>query len=135
MTPAYIYKKAGVMFRSLLSPNPLHYKTGMASIRIIVGLLMVYHGWEVFDRATMEPYFEWEQLKTLPLPAEVMAYAGKSLELVTGICLTIGFLTRVAAIFLTINMLFITFYIGLCSYRRDLLFYRSREMGPGPRRF
>jgi putative oxidoreductase len=60
----------------------------------------------------MEPYFEWDQLKALPLPAEFMAYVGKSLELVSGICLTIGFLTRIASLFLAINMLFITFYIG-----------------------
>jgi len=100
------------MLKSLLSPNPLYYETGMASIRIFVGLMMTYHGWEVLDRATMEPYFEWDQLKALPLPAEFMAYVGKSLELVSGICLTIGFLTRIASLFLAINMLFITFYIG-----------------------
>jgi len=74
--------------------------------------MMVYHGQEIFDRETMQPYFEWEQLKSLPLPAEFMAYVGKSLEFVSGICLTIGFLTRLSALFMTVNMLFITFYIG-----------------------
>ena len=100
------------MFKALLSPNPLFYETGIASVRIVVGLLMTYHGWEVFDRATMEPYFEWEQLKALPFPAEFMAYVGKGTELVTGLCLTFGFLTRIAALVMAINMLFITFYIG-----------------------
>ena len=100
------------MFKTLLSSRPLFYETGLATIRIIVGLLMTYHGWEVFDRATMEPYFEWEQLKALPFPAELMAYVGKTLELITGICFTIGFLTRISAIFMAIDMLFITFFIG-----------------------
>ena len=110
------------MLRSLLSPRPLFYETGLASIRIIVGLLMTYHGWEVFDRATMEPYFEWDQLKALPRPAEFMAYVGKSLELISGICLTIGFLTRFAALFMSINMLFITFYIG-----NGLFYYQDQH--------
>lgn len=100
------------MFKSLLSPNPLFYETGMASIRIFVGLLMTYHGWEVFDRATMEPYFQWEQMKALPLSPEAMAYFGKSTELVTGICITIGFLTRIASLIMALNMSFITFFIG-----------------------
>lgn len=100
------------MFKSLLSPRPLFYETGLASIRIIVGLLMTYHGWEVFDRATMEPYFQWDQIKALPVPPEFAAYLGKGLELVTGICFTIGFLTRLSAIFMAIDMLFICFFIG-----------------------
>lgn len=100
------------MLKSLLSPKPLFYETGIASIRIIVGLLMTYHGWEVFDRATMEPYFAWDQIKALPFPAEFMAYLGKGTELVTGLCLTLGFLTRIAALVMTINMTFITFFIG-----------------------
>ncbi len=100
------------MFKSLLSPHPLFYETGLATIRILCGLMMAYHGMEVFDRATMQPYFEWEQIKALPLPAEFLAYLGKGLELVTGICLTIGFLTRLASLFLAINMTFVTFFIG-----------------------
>ena len=41
-----------------------------------------------------------------------MAYLGKGLELVTGIFLTVGLLTRVAALFMTITMLFVCFKIG-----------------------
>lgn len=100
------------MFRSLLSTRPLFYETGLSSIRIFVGLLMTYHGWEVFDSTKMQPYFEWEQIKALPLPAEFMAYLGKGLELLTGICLTIGFLTRIASLVMALNMAFITFFIG-----------------------
>lgn len=99
------------MFKTLLSPRPIFYETGLASIRIFVGLLMAYHGWEVFDRATIESYFGWDAIKALPNP-ELMVYVGKSMELVTGICFTVGFLTRLSAIFMAVDMLFICFYIG-----------------------
>jgi putative oxidoreductase len=99
------------MLKNLLSPKPIFYETGLASIRIFAGLLMVYHGWEVFDRATMEPYLEWDVIKALPNP-EFMVYLGKSMELITGVCFTLGFLTRLSALFMAVDMLFICFYIG-----------------------
>ncbi len=99
------------MIRSLLSPAPLWYETGLAILRIVVGLLMAYHGWEIFDRPTMEPYLTWDVIKSLPAP-ETMLYIGKGLELVTGICFTLGLFTRPAAIFMAIDMLFICFFIG-----------------------
>ena len=99
------------MFASFLSPKPLFYETGLASLRIITGLLMAYHGLEVFDRPTMEVYFTWDVIKKLPA-FEFMVYLGKSLELITGLCFTIGFLTRLSAVFMAIDMLFICFYVG-----------------------
>lgn len=100
------------MSSPLLSPQPLFYSTGLAIIRIFVGAMMAYHGWEVFDRATMEPYFAWEKIKALPLPPETSAYLGKGAELVSGLMLMFGFLTRIGSIIIVINMLFITFYMG-----------------------
>jgi uncharacterized membrane protein YphA (DoxX/SURF4 family) len=100
------------MFKSLLSPQPLFYETGLALIRIFVGLMMTYHGWEVFDYETMKGYFDWEQIKALPFPPAFSAYAGKGAELVTGLCLTFGFLTRINALAMVLNMTFITFFMG-----------------------
>jgi putative oxidoreductase len=99
------------MFKSLLSPKPIFYETGLATIRIFVGLLMAYHGWEVFDRSLMEGYMTWDQIKVLPSP-EIAVYVGKGMELITGICFTLGFLTRFSAMFMAVDMLFICFYIG-----------------------
>lgn len=95
----------------LLSPAPLWYAEGLTAIRIIVGLLMAYHGMEVFDRPTMEPYLEWDVIKALPAP-ELMLYMGKGMELVTGICFILGLFTRIAALFMMADMLFICFYVG-----------------------
>ena len=99
------------MPNAILSTAPLFQKEGIAFLRITVGLLMVYHGIEVFDSKLIEEYAKWDSIKSLPNPL-LMAYAGKSAELVSGILLTIGFLTRPAAILLMFTMLFVTFFIG-----------------------
>jgi putative oxidoreductase len=99
------------MIKSLLSPRPIFYETGLASVRIFVGLMMAYHGWEVFNPALMKSYTEWDVIKALPSPL-LAVYIGKGMELFTGICFTLGFLTRLSAIFMAVDMLFITFYVG-----------------------
>lgn len=100
-----------VMIKRLFSAAPLWSSGGLAIIRIITGLLMAYHGLELFDRAVMEGYLTWDVFKAMPAPA-FMIYFGKSIELITGICFVIGLFTRVAAIFMMIDMLFICFVVG-----------------------
>jgi putative oxidoreductase len=85
--------------------------TGFATIRIITGLLMSYHGLEIFQSGQMQEYASWDSIKNMPFPI-FWAYLGKGAELVGGILLTIGLKTRVAAILLTLTMLFICFKIG-----------------------
>ena len=99
------------MTNKLLSPLPLWQDNGLATLRIITGLLMAYHGLEIFDRAKMLPYLEWDVIKSLPAP-EVMLYIGKGLEFVTGVCFVLGLFTRISAIFMAIDMLFICFKVG-----------------------
>src|SRR5215218_909636 len=90
---------------------PLWSNAGLTIVRILSGLLMAYHGLEVFDAARMQEYATWDVVKKLPSPL-VMVYIGKGLELVTGICLAAGLFTRIAALFMAVDMLFICFYIG-----------------------
>jgi len=87
-------------------------------IRIITGLLMAYHGWEIFDRSIMAGYLDRDVIKTLPSPA-FMVYLGKSLELITGIFFVLGLFTRLAALFMAIDMLFICFKIGNGKFYYD----------------
>ncbi|MEO5891066.1 MAG: DoxX family protein [Ferruginibacter sp.] len=99
------------MSNKFLSPKPLWQNNGLAILRIITGLLMAYHGWEVFDSSKMTEYAKWDIIKALPAPT-FMAYLGKGLELVSGVLFVLGLFTRLAALFMAINMLFICFKIG-----------------------
>jgi putative oxidoreductase len=85
--------------------------TTLAIVRIITGLLVAYHGLEVFDAAKMTEYTTWDSIKELPA-AKAMVYAGKIAELIGGVALAIGFFTRIAAASIIAVMLFICFYLG-----------------------
>jgi putative oxidoreductase len=95
----------------IFSPRPVWQENGLASIRILTGLMMAYHGWEVFFPAKMHEYLKWDVIKAMPAPL-FMIYLGKSLELVSGILFVLGWFTRFAALFMAIDMLFICFKIG-----------------------
>lgn len=84
---------------------------GMAVIRIITGLLMAYHGLEVFSAEKMEMYNGWDIIKRLPL-SNIMVHAGKAGELITGILLTLGWFTRITTFFMAAIMFFISFFVG-----------------------
>jgi putative oxidoreductase len=71
----------------------------------------VYHGWEVFDKEIMKVYAGWDSFKGFSAPL-TMAYFGKTSELVAGILLTIGLLTRVACIIIMGTFIYITFLVG-----------------------
>jgi putative oxidoreductase len=99
------------MNKRLFYPYGIWQDGGIALVRITVGLLMTYHGWEVFDQEKMTGYGKW--LTDLHFFSPVlMAYLGKGTELVTGILLTLGLFTRLAVIPLAITMLSIIFGMG-----------------------
>ncbi|NWF89731.1 MAG: DoxX family protein [Ignavibacteriaceae bacterium] len=84
---------------------------GVAVIRIIAGVLVFYHGLEIFQPDIIKMYLEWEKIKALPSPV-LMTYLGKLIELAAGACLALGLFTRTAALLIAVNMLFICFYVG-----------------------
>ena len=93
------------------SSSPLMQQEGLAIIRIIVGIFMIYHGFEIFDHETMLGYSTWAQFKDMPSPGFIV-YTGKAAELVAGIMFTVGWFTRLAAGVLILTMLYITFFVG-----------------------
>lgn len=95
----------------LFSPHPLALQSGLTLIRVIVGLFMIYHGWEVFDAAKMKEYAGWEVFKRFPSPL-LIVYTGKAAELLAGIMLTIGLFTRIASLVLVATMVYIAFFVG-----------------------
>jgi len=99
------------MLRNYFSKNLDKQHNGLVLIRIITGLLMFYHGLEVFKPETMKIYLQWDIVQALPFPT-FMIYLGKAIELISGLCFVLGLFTRIAALFMAVNMLFICFYIG-----------------------
>ena len=70
----------------------------IAVVRIIIGVFMIYHGIEIFSEEKMKGYekFLGDDLKMSN--AVLLSYIGKAMELVAGVCLTLGFLTRPASL-------------------------------------
>lgn len=97
--------------RKFFSAAPLWPDAGLLIIRFIIGAFMIYHGWEVFDKEKMDGYTKWMTDLQFPAPA-FMAYLGKGTELVCGVLLLIGWLTRPAAIILALTMLTVAFGMG-----------------------
>ena len=84
---------------------------GIAAIRIITGIFLIYHGSEVFQADKMKEYAAWDMFKISENPM-LMPYIGKGAELLAGILLTLGLLTRVACVIVVGTMLYIAFIIG-----------------------
>ena len=95
---------------SFFSTTPFYRESILAILRIIIGLLLIYHGYEGFDAPTMKGYLEWDEFKS-PLGA-FLVYAGKGAEFVAGVLLTLGFLTRVGALICIGTLAYITFFVG-----------------------
>jgi putative oxidoreductase len=91
--------------------NQLNKEKALAIVRIITGILLVYHGLEVFNVKQMAEYAQWDMFKNLSFGL-IMVYIGKGSELIAGILLMIGFWTRLASIILILTMIYITFFIG-----------------------
>ena len=95
---------------SFFSPSPIWSNKGLALVRIILALLMIYHGIEIFSPETMNVYIEWDTFKG-PL-AKFMVYAGKSSELAAGVFLLLGLFTRACALVIIGTFSYITFFVG-----------------------
>lgn len=99
------------MASKIFSSAPISADKGLGIVRIIIGLLMAYHGLEIFNEDLMQGYVNWDTIKGLPAP-KFMVYLGKGVELVSGILLTLGLFTRITSLAIIVNMLFICFFVG-----------------------
>src|SRR4030095_7932857 len=101
----YLFEKF-FMLKNFLSSKPI-WERGLVLIRIVVGIMLIRHGIEVFDSQMMIDYGKRTSDLHFPLP-QFTAYLGKSMELIGGISLLFGFLTRIITIAIMITFLFIT---------------------------
>lgn len=87
------------------------WENGISIIRILVGLMMAYHGIETFDAEKMSNYSKWLTDLHFPYPT-LMAYLGKGTEFFGGVLLALGLFTRLVIPPLSITMLIISFFMG-----------------------
>lgn len=98
--------------KKILTPLPLlGEKTVIGILRIIVGIFMIYHGFEIFDKDAIAVYTGWFVEKKFPAP-QFWGYLGKGTEFFCGIFLMIGLFTRIVCIPLMFAMLFIVIILG-----------------------
>ena len=104
-----------------LSLSPLSRLASLAplAVRLIVGVIMLAHGWQKLTE--MGPgNFGGQMLAGLGVPLPVlMGYVVTFVEVVGGILLIVGFLSRLAALLLTIHLvvavLMVKVNVGLLS--------------------
>src|SRR5262245_7136288 len=96
----------------LFSSQPLmSYATITGLLRILIGIFMIYHGFEIFSKEPIDTYTGWLVDRNFPSP-RLWVFLGKGTELVGGILLLPGLFTRVITIPLMLTMLFIVFVLG-----------------------
>jgi putative oxidoreductase len=84
---------------------------GISLIRIITGIFLVIHGTQITRTPDMNQYGQWLTDLGTPFPL-TMAYLGKASELVCGLLLTAGLMTKVASFILFVTFAFISFVMG-----------------------
>lgn len=94
----------------LFSSHPVKAQQVLGFVRILIGIMLAYHGWEVFDSEKMDGYLQWDKFggsfgKTL-------VYTGKAAELIAGIFFIIGLLTRIASLITIFTLGYIAFFVG-----------------------
>lgn len=97
------------MKKFFFSVNPIWSSYALSIVRIIVGILLAWHGRETFDSEKMKMYTGWFVERQYSSPA-AWAYAGKIAEFVAGIGFILGLFTRLAslaAIFAFAGIIFI----------------------------
>ena len=97
------------------SSSPVSAAYGIALVRIIIGVFLIYHGKEVFDAAKMQEYVKWDNFKS----SSFMPYLGKGAEFVAGVLLVLGLFTRVAALITIGTFVYIVFFIGNGKFITD----------------
>ncbi|MBI5370664.1 MAG: DoxX family protein [Sphingobacteriales bacterium] len=93
------------------SASPAGQPGGIALVRVITGVLLLYHGWECFDAEKMKMYTGWFSDRHYTQPA-LWAYTGKVAELLAGAGFVLGLFTRLAALGVIAAFTGIIFILG-----------------------
>lgn len=84
---------------------------GIVIVRMVVGVMLIFHGWQLFETNDMNGFADRLLELAIPFPG-VMAYAGKIAEFIGGFFLVLGLFTRLMTALLFVTFIFITFIMG-----------------------
>src|SRR5687767_1893841 len=93
------------------SQSPGVWFDGIALVRIMIGVLLIFHGLQLFETPDMQAFADVLFNMSMPFP-EAMAYTGKLVELIGGAFLILGLFTRLMSALLFLSFMFITFVMG-----------------------
>lgn len=93
------------------SSSPYALNTGLLIVRVAIGMFLIYHGWEIFNKAKMNEYLTWDAFR-YSSAGTFLVYAGKAAELIAGILLLLGLFTRIAALLVIGALGYIAFNLG-----------------------
>jgi putative oxidoreductase len=91
--------------------SPIALNTGLLIVRVAIGMFLIYHGWEIFNKAKMNEYLTWDAFR-YSSAGTFLVYAGKAAELIAGILLILGLFTRIAALLVIAAFGYIAFNLG-----------------------
>lgn len=94
-----------------LNQSPGVWYDGIAIVRIMVGIMLIFHGWQLFESHDMGVFSDLLFNMSIPFP-EAMAYTGKVIELAGGLLLIVGLFTRLVTALLFVTFLLVTFGLG-----------------------
>src|SRR5688572_9579758 len=103
-------KRLNKSMTKFFSSGPLWQATGLTLVRLAVGAFLIFHGWEIFNEATMNKYLQWDQFKNSN--GKLLVYSGKVAELIAGILFVLGLFTLIACLLLIGVMCYIAFFLG-----------------------
>jgi len=93
--------------KSLLKPDAIWTNT-ICILRIWVGIIFIWYGHNFFDTTKMQGFANFLDSYHIPF-SQFSAYLSKTIEFFGGVCLVLGLFTRIACIFMIINMSVATF--------------------------
>jgi putative oxidoreductase len=96
---------------NLNNQSPGVWYDGIALVRIAVGVMLIFHGWQVFEIQDKNGFADLLFNMSIPFP-EAMAYTGKLIELIGGFFLILGLFTRLMTAMLFITFICMTFVLG-----------------------
>lgn len=91
--------------------SPGFWFDGIAIVRIMLGGILIFHGWQLFENQSLDDVSHLMFNMSVPFQ-EAMAYTGKVVELAGGLFLILGLFTRVMSALLFLNYAIITFVMG-----------------------